>query len=185
MRWNQAAPCTHEGDARSLSQPLYLHIALDESRQLVQHSQFQNQDHKQWSASLSLELADRRSECLLSTTGSPSNAAYVSPIWILSRDTSSAKLEVVESGVVCIVVVVVIAFETDICYLTFTSQRQYYSRQWSYLCQVCACSHQSSVSFYFVFSLVLALRGILRSGSTLNHWRHSVGFELYKLFRFA
>ena len=30
--------------------------------------------------------------------------------------------------VVCIVVVVVIAFETDICYLTFTSRRHYYSR---------------------------------------------------------
>jgi len=46
-------------------------------------------------------------------------------------------------------------------------------------CQVCA--HQSSV-----FSLVLALRGILRSGSTLNHWRRSVGDStLSKLFRFA
>ena len=30
--------------------------------------------------------------------------------------------------VVCIVVVVVIAFETNICYLTFTSRRHYYSR---------------------------------------------------------
>jgi hypothetical protein len=30
------------------------------------------------------------------TTGSPSNAAYVSPILILSRDTTPAKLEVVE-----------------------------------------------------------------------------------------
>jgi hypothetical protein len=47
-------------------------------------------------------------------------------------------------------------------------------------CQVCACLHQSSV-----FSLVLALRGIPRSGSTLNRWRQSVGFELFKLFRFA
>ena len=45
---------------------------------------------------------------------------------------------------------------------------------------MCAYSHQSSV-----FSLVLALRGIPRSGSTLNRWRRFVGFELFKLFRFA
>jgi len=32
------------------------------------------------------------------TTGRPSNAAYVSPIRILSQDTTPAKLEVVESG---------------------------------------------------------------------------------------
>jgi len=37
-------------------------------------------------------------------------------------------------------------------------------------CQVCA--HQSSV-----FSLVLALRGIPRSGSTLNQWRRFGGFR--------
>jgi hypothetical protein len=48
------------------------------------------------------------------------------------------------------------------------------------VCQVCAYSHQSSV-----FSLVLALRGIPRSGSTLDRWRRFVGFELYKLFRFV
>jgi len=35
---------------------------------------------------------------------------------------------VVVVDAVCIVVVVVIAFETDICYLTFTSQRHYYSK---------------------------------------------------------